>query len=273
MSLLSKKIKERGQKISFVPTMGALHEGHLSLITSARKKGDLVVVSIFVNPIQFGPAEDFSRYPRDLTHDKKLLKPHDPIIIFNPKSEEMYGPDFKSYVEVADLSEKLCGPLRPGHFRGVATVVAKLFNIVKPDYAFFGEKDFQQLVIIRKMAKDLNCDVQIVAVPTARESDGLAKSSRNSYLSCEERKSAAALYRSLCLAKKMIRAGGKSPQKIIRAMNHIISREPVIKIEYISIVNPETLEDAKKIKGKVLVALAARIKKTRLIDNMLINSR
>jgi len=273
MSLFSKKIKERGRTIVLVPTMGALHEGHLSLIDAARKKADVIVVSIFVNPIQFGPAEDFKRYPRNLNHDKKLLKPYEPIILFTPKAEEMYGADFRSFVEVSKLGEKLCGKSRPGHFRGVTTVVAKLFNIVKPDYAFFGEKDYQQQIIIKKMVRDLNFDAQIITIPTVRESDGLAKSSRNAYLSPPERRSAPILYRSLIKARKMIKAGESNPRKIIKEIRNLISGKSVVQVEYLSIVDPEKLEDIKKIKGKVLVTLAARIGKTRLIDNILVNSK
>jgi len=251
--------------------MGALHEGHLSLISAAKKKSKIVVVSIFVNPIQFGPAEDYKHYPRNLKKDLKLLKTYAPIVVFAPDAKEMYGPDFKSFVEVSGLGEKLCGQSRPGHFRGVTTIVAKLFNIIKPDYAFFGEKDYQQQIIIKKMVKDLNFDTQIITIPTVRESDGLAKSSRNAYLSPNERKSAAILYHALCQAKKLIKAGENNPRKIFEEMKQLISGEHAVRIEYISIVNPETLEDVKKIKGEVLIALAARIGKTRLIDNVHIN--
>jgi len=256
------------RSVSLVPTMGALHDGHLSLVSAAKKKSKIVVVSIFVNPIQFGPAEDYKRYPRDLKKDLQLLKAYEPIVVFSPDAKEMYGTDFRSFVEVSGLGEKLCGRSRPGHFRGVTTVVAKLFNIVKPDYAFFGEKDYQQQLIIKKMVKDLNFDTQIITIPTVRESDGLAKSSRNKYLSKDERKSAPVLYRSLIEAKTMIQAGEKDPQKIIKEIKRLLSGEAPIEIEYISIVDPENLEDIKKIKGKVLIALAARVGKTRLIDNI-----
>ena len=267
MASFSKKIKQRGQKISFVPTMGALHEGHLALISAAKAKGDVVVVSIFVNPIQFGPKEDLSRYPRDLKADKEKLSHFDPIIIFNPKAEEMYPKGFNTTIDVPGLGDKLCGKFRPGHFKGVATVVAKLFNIVMPNHAFFGEKDFQQQVIIKKMVKDLNYDIEVISVPTVREYDGLAMSSRNAYLSPEERRSAGILYRALCHGKKLIVSGIKDPKKIISALEKMISSVPGMKIEYVSIVDPETLEDLKTLKGRILIALAVWLNKTRLIDN------
>ncbi len=273
MASLTKKLKEQGLTIALVPTMGALHEGHLSLVSAAKEKTDKVIVSIFVNPIQFGPKEDYKRYPRDFKRDQRLLRPFAPIIIFNPSPKEMYPADFKSYVEVQDLGNKLCGRSRPGHFRGVATIVAKLFNITRPDYAFFGEKDFQQQLIIKKMAKDLNCGTKIISLPTVREYDGLALSSRNSYLAKDERRSAAVLFRSLCRARKLIKSGENNTSKILLAANKIIGAEPSVQIEYLSIVDPETLDEAKTIKGRILIALAARIGKTRLIDNLMVVAR
>jgi pantoate--beta-alanine ligase len=268
MSRFSEKAKRVGRTISLVPTMGALHAGHLTLVAAAKKRSDLVVVSIFVNPIQFGPKEDFKKYPRPLARDKALLKPFGPAVIFTPTAEKMYGKDFNSLVEVKGRDENLCGKCRPGHFRGVTTVVAKLFNIVRPDFAFFGEKDYQQLAIIKKMVKDLAFGVKIVAVPTVREKDGLAMSSRNAYLSPEERSSAPLLYQSLQKAKALIANGAKDPKKIATEATALLRKSPVIELEYFSIVDPETLAEVKTVRGKVRVALAARIGRTRLIDNL-----
>jgi len=273
MHSYSIKAKRRGKSIGLVPTMGYLHEGHLSLVEAARKKADLVVVSIFVNPAQFGPGEDFSRYPRDLNHDKKLLSNFEVDVLFLPGAPEMFSGEHRSYLEIEALSKKMCGRSRPTHFRGVATVVAKLFNIVAPDYAFFGEKDFQQLVIIKRMVKDLNFPSQIIGLPTVREFDGLALSSRNKYLKPKERKTAAVLYQALSLAKKEIEKGEKNPQKILARMRSLISAAPGVRLDYIVIAHPETLEELKKIRGKVLVALAAYLGKARLIDNMVIEAK
>jgi pantoate--beta-alanine ligase len=273
MHSYSAKMKRRGKSIGLVPTMGYLHEGHLSLVEAARKKADLVVVSIFVNPTQFGPEEDFSRYPRDLAHDKKLLSNFDVDVLFLPEAPEMFSGEHQSYVEIEELSKKMCGRSRPTHFRGVTTVVAKLFNIVAPDYAFFGKKDFQQLVIIEKMAKDLNFPIQIIRLPTVREFDGLALSSRNKYLKPKERKTAAVLYQALSLAKNEIEKGERNPQKILQHLRSLIGAAPGVRLDYIVIAHPETLEEVKKIKGKVLVALAAYLGKARLIDNMVIQAK
>lgn len=270
MRSYSLKMKGRGKTIGFVPTMGYLHEGHLSLVEAARKKADIVVVSIFVNPIQFGPREDFSRYPRDLKRDKKLLKNFDIDVLFLPETSQMFPEGYKTYVEVEELSKKMCGRSRPTHFRGVTTVVAKLFYIVHPDYAFFGEKDFQQLVIIKRMVKDLNLPVEIISLPTVRDFDGLAMSSRNEYLNPKERKSATILYRALTLAKEEIERGERDPRRILLRLRSLIGCEPCVRIDYVVIVDPETLEEVKEIKGKVLIALAAYIGKARLIDNMVV---
>jgi pantoate--beta-alanine ligase len=270
MYLYSRKAKSHGKKVGFVPTMGALHEGHLSLVEEAKKRADTVVVSIFVNPIQFGPSEDLARYPRNLGSDKKLLRHFDVDVLFMPEARTMYPEGFKTFVEVEGLSRKLCGRSRPTHFRGVTTVVAKLFNMVCPDIAFFGEKDYQQQIIIKRMAKDLDFPVEIVALPTVREFDGLAMSSRNAYLTQKERKSALILYRSLCLAKEEIRKGEKDPRKILLRIRSAVGTEPSVRLDYVAMVDPDTLEEVRKIKGKVLVALAACLGKARLIDNMVI---
>lgn len=267
------RMKLRGKKIAFVPTMGALHEGHLSLVEEAKKRGEVVVVSIFVNPIQFGPKEDFARYPRNLKKDKKLLQNFDIDVLFVPDVFEIFPPGFKTYVEVEKLSQLMCGKSRPTHFRGVATIVAKLFNIVCPDVAIFGEKDFQQLVIIKQMVRDLNFPAEIVSCPTVREFDGLAMSSRNAYLTSSERKSATILYQALLLAKEEIEKGERDAQKIITKMRTLISLQPNVRIDYLVIVDPVNLEEVKKIKGKVLVALAAYLGKARLIDNMIVEGK
>lgn len=269
----SQEERLKGKKIGFVPTMGALHEGHLSLIQRAREECDLVVVSIFVNPTQFGPGEDFDRYPRNLKNDIKVCEREGVDVVFAPSVERMYPRDFSTWVEVkGSLTETLEGAHRPGHFRGVTTVLTKLFNIVAPDRSYFGEKDYQQAMIVRKLVKELNIPTQIVLLPTVREIDGLACSSRNRYLNREERKAARVLYQSLLRAKTEIQDGEDDPSYIISTMRDLILEEPLAKIDYIAIVNPETLEPVKKIKGEVLVALAVRIGKTRLIDNMRIQS-
>jgi len=268
MHMFSSKAKARGKTIAFVPTMGFLHEGHLSLVEAARKKAEIVVVSIFVNPIQFGPNEDFNRYPKDLNHDKNLLSNYDIDVLFMPEARQMYPEGFKTSVEVADLSKKMCGRNRPEHFKGVVTVVAKLFNIVKPDFAFFGEKDHQQLLIIKKMAKDLSFDIKIFGLPIVREFDGLAMSSRNKYLNEKQRKSALVLYRALMLAKEEIDNGEKDIQKILLRMRSLIGTEPTIRLDYVVIADPDTLEEVKTLKGRLLIALAAQLGPARLIDNI-----
>ncbi len=273
MHSYSLKMRSRNKTIGFVPTMGYLHEGHLFLVEAARKKADIVVVSIFINPIQFGPREDLARYPRDLTRDKKLLQNFSVDILFLPEASSLYPEGFKTYVEVEGLSGKMCGRSRPTHFRGVTTIVAKLFNIVSPDYAFFGEKDFQQLVIVKRMAEDLNLPIKIISLPTVREFDGLAMSSRNKYLNSKERKAAPILYRALSMAREQIERGETNPQKVLRRMHLLIKKVPGIKIDYITIADPETLQKLKKIRGKVLIALAAYVGRARLIDNMVVESR
>ncbi len=271
MQSLSRSLKREGRQIGFVPTMGALHEGHLSLVRRARKENDIVVVSIFVNPLQFGPKEDFSRYPRDFDGDREKLQRESVDIIFFPDIKEMYPEGFKTYVEVRDLSERLCGAFRPGHFRGVTTVVAKLFNIVKPDRAYFGLKDYQQGVIIKRMVKDLNMDVEIITCPTVREPDGLAMSSRNLYLNPDERRAATIIYRTLLQTSELIKRGQRDGRILKDFMYKNLLSEPLVSsIDYAAPYDPDTLEETSEIKDRVLLAIALRIGETRLIDNMLI---
>jgi pantoate--beta-alanine ligase len=271
MQQLSRSLRGGGQRIGFVPTMGALHAGHLSLMRKARKDNDKVIVSIFVNPTQFGPSEDFKKYPRDLKGDAGLCRKQGVDIIFYPRVKDIYPEGYKTYVNVEDLSHVLCGKYRPGHFRGVATIVTKLFNIVQPNIAYFGQKDAQQAIIIQKMAKDLNMPLKIKIIPTVREKDGLAMSSRNVYLGLKERKDALALYRALGLGRKLIKQGNRNYLDIIRKMRQTIAKKKNISVQYISIVNLENLVPLKKIKGKMLIVLAAHIGKTRLIDNIIVN--
>lgn len=261
-------IKNTKKSIGFVPTMGYLHDGHKSLIERARLENDTVVVSIFVNPTQFGPGEDFERYPRDEERDKKVCLDAGCDIIFMPESQDMYKDNYSTYVEVLNLTEGLCGASRPGHFRGVATVVTKLFNIVKPDRAYFGEKDAQQLIVIKRMVEDLNMDVEVVGCPIVRERDGLALSSRNTYLNEDERVQALNLYKSLNLAKDMIDKGEKDVKIIKDEMIKLINTAKDAKIDYVEFVDTENLKPINIIKGEVLIALAVKIGKTRLIDNI-----
>ncbi|MDD5617895.1 MAG: pantoate--beta-alanine ligase [Candidatus Omnitrophica bacterium] len=263
------RLKKKGNLIGFVPTMGYFHDGHLSLIRRARKDCDAVVVSIFVNPLQFGPREDLKRYPRNFKRDASLCRKYTDIL-FYPSVKAMYADDFSTEIEVKKLGDVLCGASRPGHFKGVATVVNKLFNIVLPDISYFGQKDAQQAIIIKKMVKDLNIPVEIKVMPTVREKDGLAMSSRNSYLSRQERSDATVLYKSLILAKNMMRKGIIDSNKIISKMRNLILKTKAAKIDYISIVNPQTLVSLKKINKQALVLLAIFMGKTRLIDNILI---
>ncbi|MCM8797815.1 MAG: pantoate--beta-alanine ligase [Candidatus Omnitrophica bacterium] len=271
MQAFSLSAKRKGGSIGFVPTMGALHEGHLSLIRRAKKENDIVVVSIFVNPAQFGPREDFEKYPRNLKKDAQLCEKEGVDIVFYPSAKQMYPEGFKTYVEVEELSEVLCGRSRPTHFRGVATVVAKLFNIVSPEIAYFGAKDAQQAIIIRRMAQDLNLPLKIKVMPIVREKDGLALSSRNVYLNPDERKSATVLYKAVREAADLAKKKISDPRYIIQRMKQIIRREKCARIDYIAIVNMSDLKPVKKIEGKVLLALAVYIGKTRLIDNIIIN--
>ena len=272
MSVFSRLNRGKGRNIGFVPTMGALHAGHLSLIRRARKENDLVVVSIFVNPVQFGPRDDLKKYPRNLIKDAELCEKEKVDVIFYPSVKQMYPPGFKTCIEVKGLSQLLCGVSRPGHFKGVATVVAKLFNIVMPDVAYFGQKDAQQSVIIKRLASDLNLPVRIEVLPIIREKDGLALSSRNVYLGAKERGSATVLYKALKEARELVKEGVLKPRHIIARMKGVIKKERYVKIDYICMVGALDLKPVKKIKGKILVALAAWIGRTRLIDNIVINA-
>ena len=274
MQEVSDKLREEGKTIGFVPTLGALHQGHLSLMRRARKENNVLIISIFVNPTQFGPAEDYRKYPRPFEKDRSLAKREGVDVIFYPTVSEMYGKEYSTNVEVEKLSRGLCGSSRPGHFRGVASVVCKLFNIVKPHVAYFGQKDYQQLRIIKRMVEDLNMEVEIRECAIVREPDGLAISSRNSYLSSQEREEALSLYKALKFAKSSIRTGS-SASGVISGMERIVKKEPHARIDYIEIVDPLTLEEVKTIRPgqKVLVALAVWIGKTRLIDNMLVKKK
>jgi pantoate--beta-alanine ligase len=269
MNDLSSSMRRKGRSIGFVPTMGYLHDGHISLVKKAKEQNDVVVVSIFVNPTQFGPKEDLKKYPRDMKRDIAILSKNGADVVFYPSVKEMYPKGYGTYIEVKGLSDKLCGASRPGHFKGVATVVAKLFNIVRPDAAYFGEKDYQQLVIIRRMVSDLNMNVKVVSMPTVREKSGLAMSSRNSYLSKEEITRALVISRALKFAKALVASGVTSAPRIRAAISQLM-RTASLKIDYISICDPVTLDEKSLIKGKTLVAVAAYVGKTRLIDNIVI---
>ena len=262
--------KKQGLSVGFVPTMGYLHEGHKSLMDAARKGNDKVVVSIFVNPMQFGPTEDLATYPRDLDHDAALCESAGVDLIFHPEAEEMYEKDFCSFVDMTGLTEGLCGKTRPIHFRGVCTVVNKLFNIVTPDHAYFGQKDGQQLAVIKRMVRDLNMDIEIVGCPIVREEDGLAKSSRNTYLSPEERKAALILSKTVALGKELAKTE-KDANKVVEAMKKNIETEPLAKIDYVEAVDALSMAPVEKLEGTCMLAMAVYIGKTRLIDNTLIN--
>lgn len=261
--------REEGLSVGLVPTMGYLHEGHKSLIDKAVEENDRVVVSVFVNPIQFGPGEDLASYPRDLDRDAKLCEEAGADLVFHPADEEMYFEDFCTYADMNGLTEGLCGKTRPTHFRGVCTVVSKLFHIVSPDRAYFGQKDAQQLAVIRRMVRDLNFDLEIVGCPIIREADGLAKSSRNTYLSAEERAAATVLHKGLEEGERLLRAGEKNPETIIGAVRGIIEKEPLARIDYVELVDWNTLKPVETIAGEVLAAVAVYIGKTRLIDNFI----
>ncbi len=266
----SRSWRADGKKAAFVPTMGFLHEGHLSLIRAARKAGDILIVSIFVNPAQFGPAEDLASYPRDLDRDLRLCEKEGTDIVFNPKAPEIYPEGFSTWVEETELSRGLCGAARPGHFRGVTTVVLKLFNIIGPDIAFFGRKDYQQFKVIEKMVRDLNLPVEIVGLDTVREPDGLAMSSRNSYLSERERKEALCLRRSLLKAREMVAAGETTAAAVRREMETLIGKEPDARIDYLEFTDPETLQPREQLRPGDLAAGAVFINRVRLIDNHLL---
>jgi pantoate--beta-alanine ligase len=271
MSVARKLRREENRTIGFVPTMGALHEGHLSLIHEARAMCDVVVVSVFVNPTQFGPAEDFNSYPRDLTRDSSLLAEYNVDYVFAPTVEEIYPPGFSSYVTVEGLSDRLEGASRPEHFRGVTTAVAILLNVVKPDFAFFGQKDAQQAILIKRMVRDLAFTAEIVVVPIVREQSGLAMSSRNSYLSDEQRRAATILNQSLLKAREAYEAGEHSSTRLIELVRGMIEKEPQTRIDYVSVNDAETLETLEKIDDRpALVSLAVFVGKTRLIDNVVL---
>lgn len=265
-----KEMRKEGKKIGFVPTMGYLHEGHLSLIRRAAVENDLVVVSIFVNPRQFGPGEDFERYPRNIEQDIRLSQVAGANVLFVPGINEMYPEGFNTYVEVKQLTDTLCGKSRPGHFLGVTTVVNKLFHIVNPDRAYFGQKDAQQVIVIQRMVKDLNMDVEVVVCPIVREEDGLAMSSRNVYLNSEERGQAIVLFHALNMAKERIEQGERDAMRLKKQIEMMIQQQPLANIDYVSIVDGENLEEVKEINHKVLIALAVKFGTTRLIDNMIV---
>ena len=265
------RARSQNKKIGFVPTMGALHEGHLSLIRKCRRQNDVAVLSIFVNPKQFGPREDFSKYPRDLKRDEMFAKKEKVDIIFYPSVDVVYPNGYLTYVEVETVSRILCGKFRPGHFKGVTTIVSKLLNLIQPDVLYLGQKDAQQAVIIQKMIHDLHFPVQVKICPTIREKDGLAMSSRNKYLKQQERHQALKIYRSLRLAKQEIRRGERNPKRIIQRMCRCIGKARNIKMEYIECVEARSLKPLSRLHGKVLIALAVHIGKTRLIDNVIVS--
>ncbi len=262
--------RAEGKSIGFIPTMGFLHEGHLSLVRESLQKTDCTVVSIFVNPTQFGPQEDFKEYPRDLERDEDILEKEGVEVVFVPDQNEMYPQGYKTFVEVQDLQDKLCGISRPGHFKGVCTVVLKLFQIVGPDIAFFGQKDAQQALILKRMVRDLNLSVDIDVLPIVREADGLALSSRNVYLNTEERKAALCLIKSLKKVEQMMDEGERESNRIIQTMQQVINSEPLARVDYLEIVDLDNLDPLVKIEGEALVALAVSIGKIRLIDNMIV---
>ncbi len=267
-----KAARRAGKKIGFVPTMGALHIGHISLIKAAKKKCDFVVVSIFVNPTQFGPGEDYNKYPRPIKEDLKICRKAGVDAVFAPSVEQMYPSRNLARVDVEKITAPLCGKSRPGHFRGVATVCTKLFNIVIPDVAFFGQKDAQQVAVIQRMVMDLNLPLKIIVCPTVREPDGLAVSSRNQYLNSQDRLDAVYVYKSLQKCREVFESGITESDKIIAEMKKILQQKSSIEIEYISIVNAKTLEDIDRIDGNALVAVAVRLGQTRLIDNILLDT-
>ena len=274
MASIARKLRRENRSVGFVPTMGALHEGHLTLVKEARQMSDVVIVSIFVNPTQFGPNEDFERYPRDLTADAALLAEYEVDYVFAPDVDEIYVPGFSTYVYVEGLTETLEGASRPGHFRGVATVVTILFNTVRPDLAFFGSKDAQQVGVVKRLTRDLGFEIEIVVVPTVREESGLAMSSRNAYLTPEERDAATVIYRALRDAKIAFRDGERNASNIAHMVESKIASEPLARVDYVAVVNNDTLEPVEKIDdSEVLVAVAVRFGKVRLIDNIILNRK
>ena len=270
MQALAEATRQAGQKIALVPTMGALHEGHLRLMDHGRGLADLLVVSIFVNPLQFGPKEDFAKYPRDLEKDARLTGSRGVDVIFSPEAGDFYPPFFQTYVTVEKITQNLCGASRPGHFRGVTTVVSKLFHIVKPHVAIFGQKDYQQWMAIRQMVEDLNMDIEIVGYPIVRETDGLAMSSRNAYLSPEERISALCLWSSLKEAQALFKKGENKVEVLLDRVRDRIREQPGTRIDYVKIIHPTTLEELTVIEDRAVLALAVFVGSTRLIDNCLL---
>lgn len=270
MHKVSLVLKREGGTIGFVPTMGALHKGHVTLIDKAKRENNKVVLSIFVNPIQFAPGEDYHSYPRDKERDEIMASRSGVDVLFLPSADEMYPDGYETFVNVEGITELLCGKFRHGHFKGVATVVLKLFNIVMPDRAYFGEKDYQQMLVIKRMVNDLNLNIDIVSMPTVREEDGLAMSSRNTYLDSRERTSAVSLYKAIKTSEDMVKNGERDTMKIINEMERIIRSETAAKIDYISICDPDTLKDIKTINGRALAALSVRIGNARLIDNCML---
>jgi len=273
MRAASRAARLTGLRLGLVPTMGALHDGHLSLVRAAKAQCDVVVVSIFVNPLQFGPNEDLAKYPRTFERDCELLEREGIDFLFAPSAEEMYPADAVTFVTVEGLSDKLCGRSRPGHFRGVTTVVAKLFDIVEPDLAFFGQKDAAQATIIRRMVRDLDFAVEIMVSPIVRELDGLAMSSRNAYLSPQQRKSALVLYRSLAEVKRRFDQGERNAANLIEAGRHVLAQESAVRPDYLEIVDPDTLDPLPELNRPALVAVAAFLGSTRLIDNLLLSPK
>jgi len=271
MTALSREGRRAGKRVGFVPTMGALHQGHTSLVRAARSRADVVVASIFVNPAQFGPKEDFSRYPRTLEADSALLRAENTDYLFYPSVDEMYPPGASAWVNVEGICDKLDGRSRPGHFRGVATVVSKLFHIVQPDLAFFGQKDAAQAAIIRKLVRDLSFDVEVVVCPIVREPDGLALSSRNVYLTPEQRKQATVLYRSLMRVQNLADQGERDAGPLAEVGRQVMSEIPSVRLDYFEIVAPDTLDPVSDISGGALIAVAAYVGETRLIDNILVS--
>jgi pantoate--beta-alanine ligase len=267
MQSFSETLRNQGKIVTFVPTMGYFHEGHLNLMREGRKRGDCVVVSIYVNPTQFGPNEDFEQYPRDFERDLAMAQSVGVDVIYAPSNQEMYPPYYQTYITVEGVTDNLCGLSRPGHFRGVATVCAKLFNAVKPHIAVFGKKDFQQLATIKRMVQDLNLDLEVVGMATTREPDGLAMSSRNIYLKAEERKSALSLSRSLKMAGELYEQGERDAATIIATVKNHIESNPYTKIDYAQICDTTTMKDVAHLEGECVIALAVRVGKTRLIDN------
>jgi pantoate--beta-alanine ligase len=273
MRTASRELRRAGKKLGFVPTMGALHEGHLSLVRAARASSDVVAASIFVNPTQFGPNEDLAKYPRSFESDRALLEREGVEFLFAPSTQEMYPEGAVTWVTVEELSGRLDGRSRPGHFRGVCTVVTKLFHIVEPDVAFFGQKDAAQVAIIRRLVRDLNLAVEIVVCPIVREPDGLAMSSRNAYLSPDERKQSLVLHRSLLRVQRLAEAGESNAARLVAAAHEEFDREPSVRLDYFEIVDPYTLERVEYVSGEALLAVAAFVGSTRLIDNVVLNAK